>query len=67
MEFKDLIKTTEAIAVLGGLVLTVLFGKMFAVLTAAVYLILNVKKLKDKVVEIYSKHVGTRPKNPQRG
>lgn len=44
MEFKDFIKTTEALVVLGGLVLTVVLGKLFAYFTAAAYVLLNVPK-----------------------
>ena len=44
MDFKDFIKTTEAIVVLGGLFLTVTLGKVFAIATAVVYVLINVPK-----------------------
>jgi len=44
MDFKDFIKTTEAIVVLGGLLLTVLLGKFWAIATAVTYTVLNVPK-----------------------
>lgn len=39
---KDLIKTTEGAIVLGGLVVTVLFGKVFAIGTGIAYCALNI-------------------------
>lgn len=44
MDWKDFIKTTEAIVVLGGVFLTLTLGKLFAVLTAGAYILLNVPK-----------------------
>jgi hypothetical protein len=54
MTLKDLIKTTEGIVVLGGLSLTFIFGEMFAILTAAVYILLNVPNLWNKLKTWYS-------------
>lgn len=45
MKFKDLIKTTEGLVVLGGLVATVVIGKLFAWLTAAAYIVINVPNI----------------------
>lgn len=42
---KTFLKTTEALVVLGGLFLTVAFGKFWAILTAAAYVLLNVPNL----------------------
>ena len=42
MDWKDFIKTTEAIIVLGGIFLTLTLGKLFAILTAGAYVFLNV-------------------------
>jgi len=44
LEFKDFYKSTEAIVVIGGLFLTVTLGKLFAYITAATYILLNVPK-----------------------
>lgn len=49
MNFKDLIKTTEGAVVLGGLVLTVLFGKMFAIGTGVAYTLLNLPNVWTKL------------------
>jgi hypothetical protein len=45
MDFKDFIKTTEALVVLIGLFLVISIGKFFAYITAIVYIILNVPAL----------------------
>ena len=45
MELKDFLKTTEALVVLVGLFLTVTLGKVFALATGIVYIVLNVPKL----------------------
>lgn len=59
MEFKQLIKSTEGAVVLGGLAATVIFGKVFAWITAIAYIALNVPKLvtwvKDKYKTIKNK------------
>lgn len=55
MTFKDLIKTLEGAVVLGGLVLTVLFGKAFAIVTGAVYVFINVPALWSKIKEWWKK------------
>ena len=59
MEFKDLIKTTEGAVVLGGLTATVVFGKLFAWITAIAYVALNVPKvlawIKDKYSQVKGK------------
>ncbi len=39
---KDLIKTTEGAIVIGGLVATVLFGKVVAIVTGVAYVAVNV-------------------------
>lgn len=44
MDFKDFIKTTEALVVLIGLFLTVVSGKFWAIATAIVYTLINVPK-----------------------
>lgn len=44
MEFKDFYKSTEAIVVIGGLFLTVTLGKLFAYITVATYILLNLPK-----------------------
>ena len=44
MEFKDFYKSTESILVLGGLFLTVSFGRFFAYATALAYVLLNLPK-----------------------
>lgn len=49
MDFKDLIKTTEGLVVLGGLFLTVVFGKFYAYATAIAYILLNLPKAWDAV------------------
>lgn len=45
MELKTFLKSTEAIVVLVGLFLTLTLGKLFAILTAIVYVLLNVPDL----------------------
>jgi len=50
MKFKDLIKTTEGLVVLGGLLLTVLFGKFFAIATGIIYVMLKVPSV-EKWIE----------------
>ena len=50
MDFNDFIKTTEATIVLAGLLLTVLFGKFFAVCTAIAYVTINVPNLWRKIM-----------------
>jgi hypothetical protein len=59
MEFKDLLKTTEGAVVLGGLTATVIFGKLFAWITAIAYVALNVPKvlawIKDKYSQVKGK------------
>ena len=59
MEFKDLLKTTEGAVVLGGLTATVVFGKLFAWITAIAYIALNVPKvlawIKDKYSQVRGK------------
>lgn len=47
MEFKDFYKSTEAIIVLSGLFLTILFGRFFAYATAIAYVLLNLPRLWD--------------------
>jgi len=47
MEFKDFYKSTETIVVLGGLFLTILFGRFFAYATAIAYVLLNLPRLWD--------------------
>ena len=47
MTVKDLVKTTEGAVVLGGLLATVVFGKLFAWITAIAYVALNVPKVYD--------------------
>lgn len=44
MEWKDFIKTTEALVVLIGLFLTLTLGKFWAIATAVVYVFINVPK-----------------------
>ena len=44
MDFKDFIKTTEALVVLIGLFLTLTLGKFWAIATAVTYVLLNVPK-----------------------
>jgi len=39
---KDLIKTTEGAIVLGGLIATVLLGKVFAIATGVAYAAVNI-------------------------
>ncbi|MBV1929076.1 MAG: hypothetical protein KUG81_06140 [Gammaproteobacteria bacterium] len=39
---KDLIKTTEGAIVIGGLVATVLLGKVFAIITGVAYAAVNI-------------------------
>lgn len=51
----DFFKTTEAIAVLVGLFLTVTFGKLFAIITAIVYVSLNVKSFGNFWVNLWNK------------
>ena len=47
MNIKDFYKSTETIVVLGGLFLTVLFGRFFAYATAIAYVLLNLPRLWD--------------------
>jgi len=54
MDFKDLIKSIEGMTVLGGLLLTVLFGKLFAWITAIVYILINVPALWNKIKEWFN-------------
>lgn len=49
MDFRDLIKTAEGLIVLIGLFLTLTFGKVFALITAGAYLLVNVKGWWPKV------------------
>lgn len=44
MDFKDFIKSTEAIVVFGGLFLTLTLGKFWAIATAIAYALLNINK-----------------------
>ena len=53
MTGRELLKTTEGGVVLGGLLLTVLFGKFIAVLTAGAYLLINVEGWWPKVVSFF--------------
>lgn len=55
MELKDLIKTTEGTVVLSGLVLTVTYGKFWAVATAAAYILINVPSLLNKLKQLIHK------------
>ncbi len=57
MEFKDLVKTTEGAVVLGGLLATVLLGKLFAWITGIAYVALNVPKVYAWIKDKYSQHV----------
>jgi len=45
MSLKEFIKTTEALIVLIGLLLTVLLGKFWAIATAIIYTLINVPSL----------------------
>ena len=47
MKLKELIKTTEAIVVFGGLFLTLTFGRAFAIATAVAYVVVNVPNIKN--------------------
>lgn len=51
----DFFKTTEAIAVLVGLFLTVAFGKLFAIITAIVYVSINVKTIGNFWLSVWDK------------
>lgn len=53
MELKDFLKTTEALVVLIGLALTVVLGKFWAFVTAAIYILINVPKLWRKIKSWY--------------
>jgi hypothetical protein len=53
MKFKDLIKTTEGAVVLGGLFLTVMGGKFWAIATGCAYVLINVPSLVGKIKELY--------------
>lgn len=55
MTLKEILKTTEALAVLIGLFLTVAFGKIFAIITAIVYVSINVKSIGQFWINIYNK------------
>ena len=44
MDWRDFIKTTEAMVVLVGLFLTVTLGKFWAIATGVTYIMLNVPK-----------------------
>ena len=52
MDFKDFIKTTEALVVLIGLLLTIVYGDFLAFVTAIIYILINVpsiwKWIKDR-------------------
>lgn len=54
MDFKDFIKSVEAIVVLVGLLLTVLLGKFWALVTAIVYTLINVPALWNKIKEWFN-------------
>ncbi len=54
MKFKDILKTTEGAVVLGGLFLTVLFGKMFTWITGIAYVALNVPKVLAWIINKYN-------------
>lgn len=54
MKLKDLIKTTEGAIVLGGLFLTVVSGKFWAIATAITYILINVPSLVTKLKELYT-------------
>lgn len=43
MKFKDLIKTTEGIVVISSLILTIFYGKVFAILGGIIYLLINIE------------------------
>lgn len=45
MKFKDLIKTTEGLVVIGGLLATIIVGKLFAYITLPAYIVLNVPNI----------------------
>ena len=51
MDFKDFIKSTEAIIVLGGLAATLLLGKFWIIPTAIAYIFVNVPNLYDKIMQ----------------
>ena len=57
MEFKDLVKTTEGAVVLGGLLATVLLGKLFAWATGIAYVALNVPKVFTWIKNKYNQHL----------
>lgn len=54
MTLKDLFKTTEGLVVLIGLFLTVINGKFWAIVTAILYILLNVPSLVVKIKQWYS-------------
>ena len=45
MKLTDFLKTTEATVVLAGLLMTVLFGKFWAIVTAVAYVFVNLPNL----------------------
>lgn len=45
MKFIDFLKTTEATVVLAGCLMTILFGKFWAVVTAVAYIFVNLPNL----------------------
>ena len=51
MDFKDFIKTTEAIIVLGGLFAILLLGKFWILPTAIAYIFVNVPNLYTKIMQ----------------
>lgn len=55
MTFNELIKTAEGLVVLVGLFLTLAFGKLFAILTAAGYLLINIQGWWPKVLSVLTK------------
>ena len=58
MDLKDLLKSTEGLIVIIGCLVTFFFGKLFALITLAAYVVLNIPNAYAKVMEWYNDFKG---------
>lgn len=53
MEIKDLLKSAEGLAVIVGCLVTFFFGKLFALITGGIYILLNIPSAYSKTKELW--------------